>query len=192
MDQEKCKDCSKSAGGYKMRKRYYEPYGIKINYEYKTYKYVGRDYGDSKDANLGWVFNLARFLRKKRNKQQIRYAFCNTYTEWTSHIQGIVRKDIANGNDLLHWIYDKRNVEKQWLEAIKTILIPIYLVLLSVLDFFVEIPKEYAVWIFVAAILIVILPSMVYLYGAINKVNFYNDFIEIIEKIIENNRCEQG
>lgn len=174
-----------------MKKRYFEPYGIKTDYEYKTYKYVGRDYGNSKNAYLNWGLNLARFLRKKRNKKQKRYAFCNTYTEWESHVKELVRKDIANGNDLLHWLYAKRNTEEQVLEAVKTILIPVYLVLLSALNLFGEISKGNVVWVFTTSAVIIILVASLYLYDAINRVNFYNDFIKIIEMVLETNKCEQ-
>ena len=169
-----------------MKKKYFQPYDIKIKYEYETYKYVGRDYGNSKDAYLGWLANLARFLRKWRNKKQKRYAFCNTYTEWECHVKALVRKDIFNRNDLLHWLYAKRNFEEKILEFIKIILIPIYLVLLSVLSIF-EIPKVDAVWIFIFAPLIIMITSLLYLNDAINKVNFYNDFIKIISMNLETN-----
>lgn len=174
-----------------MRKRNFKPYGIDTEYEYKTYKYVGRNYEDSKDASAGCRLRLKKYLRKRRRKKQKRYAFCNTYTEWESHVKALVRTDIANSNDLLHWLYAKRNTEEQVLEAVKTILIPVYLVLLSALNLFGEISKGNVVWVFTTSAVIIILVASLYLYDAINRVNFYNDFIKIIEMVLETNKCEQ-
>lgn len=51
-----------------MKKNYYRPYCIDIEYEFNTYKYVGKDYGTRKNANLGWLLNCKRFCRKCKNK----------------------------------------------------------------------------------------------------------------------------
>lgn len=52
-----------------MKDTYFKPYGINIEYEYKTYKFVGRDYGNRKSANLGWLGNFKRFLRKMNEEK---------------------------------------------------------------------------------------------------------------------------
>ena len=48
--------------------RKYMPYGFDENYEYKTYRNIGKDYGDSRTANAGHIENIKRYFRKKVNK----------------------------------------------------------------------------------------------------------------------------
>ena len=163
-----------------MRKKDYKPYGINIEYELKTYKYVGMDYGNYKTANRGVLFNLKRFLRKICNKGERKYKFCNTYSEWETHVNYIVRKDITNYRDFVHWLYGKRNDAKEYLEAIKTILIPLYIAIFSLIQYF-DNEKIGFEEILVGAILISFF-SLKFLCEANEKVNFYKDLITIIER----------
>lgn len=164
-----------------MKKRYFEPYGIKINYELKTYKFVGRDLGDSKTVNLGLISNLKRFCRKRKNREHETYAICNSYTEWESHIKKIIDNHFW-GVDLIHWLYYKRNSEQQILEAVKIVLIPVYIMLISLSELFIDsIYKEYCLSALGALIILIIICSACILYDEMDKVNFYNDFIKIAE-----------
>lgn len=168
-----------------MRKKRFNPYGIDIEYEQKTYKYVGKDYGNSKNTNLGFLGNVLRFSRKMRNRKQEKYAICNTYTEWESHVRNVIKKDILNSNDLVHWLYHKRNIEKQIFEAVKTIVIPIYLTILTTSHFYNIESKSYgisgSVGGFIIVIIMVFSVCFEFLYHAYGRVNFYNDFIKIAE-----------
>ena len=168
-----------------MRKERFKPYGIDIEYEQRTYKYVGRDYGNSKNLYLGFLKRVMRFSREMRNKRQHKYAICNTYTEWESHVRNVIKKDILNSNDLIHWLYHKRNMEKQILEAVKTIVIPIYLTILTTSHFFNIESKSYgisgSVGGFIIVIIMVFSVCFSFLYNAYGRVNFYNDFIKIAE-----------
>lgn len=168
-----------------MRKKRFKPYGIDIEYEQRTYRYVGRDYGNSKNVSLGFLKNVLRFFRKMRNRQQKTYAICNTYTEWERHVKKVVNKDIINSNDLIHWLYHKRNFEKQILEAVKAIVIPLYLAMLTTLNFINMESKSYGIsgslGGFIVVIIMVFLVCFEFLYNAYGRVNFYNDFIRIAE-----------
>lgn len=169
-----------------MKKKRFNPYEIDIEYEQKTYKYVGRDYGDFKSANFGSLFNLIRFFRKRRNQKKEKYKFCNTYTEWENHVKKVVKKDIINSNDLIHWLYSKRNIEKQMLESVKTIFIPAYLAIFTTPYFYNTKSESYDTSNMVGGIIIVlsliILVCFKLLYDAYERVNFYNDFIRIAEE----------
>ena len=179
-----------------MKKKRFKPYDIDIEYEQRTYKYVGKDYGNSRSAHLGFIKNVMRFSRKMRNRKQEKYAICNTYSEWERHVKKVVKKDIINSNDLIRWLHHKRNVEKQILEAVKIIVIPIYLVILTTSKFFNIESNSYGISNSVGGLMIVIV--MVFgvcfelLYNAYGKVNFYNDFIrmaeaELIDKQVKEN-----
>lgn len=174
-----------------MKKKRFKPYDIDIEYEQRTYKYVGKDYGNSRSAHLGFIKNVMRFSRKMRNRKQEKYAFCNTYSEWESHVKKIVKKDIINSNDLIRWLYHKRNMEKQILEAVKTIVIPLYLAVLTTSHFFSMKSRSYdisdSVGGFIIIVVMVFGVCSGFLYNAYGKVNFYNDFIRIAEEeLLEN------
>ena len=51
--------------------RKYMPYGFDENYEYKTYRNIGKDYGDSRTANAGHIENIKRYFRKKVKSKNI-------------------------------------------------------------------------------------------------------------------------
>lgn len=45
--------------------RKYMPYGFDENYEYKTYRNIGKDYGDSRTANAGHIENIKKVFSKE-------------------------------------------------------------------------------------------------------------------------------
>lgn len=59
-----------------MSKKYFRPYDYDLDFEFKTYQCIGRDYGNSKTANQGWICNLKRFLERReiKNRQNINFA----------------------------------------------------------------------------------------------------------------------
>ena len=69
-----------------MTKNRYYPYNIDLEKELRTYKNIGNDYGNYKTADKGWILNVYRYLRKKRNKNNKNYFSCNTYSEWKDYI----------------------------------------------------------------------------------------------------------
>ena len=173
-----------------MKKKRFRPYEIDMDYEQRTHKFVGRDYGNSKSANLGLVPNTLRFFRKLRNRNQEKYAFCNTYTDWESHVKKIVKKDIININDFIHWLYRKRNVEKQILETVKTVFIPLYLAAFTVPYLYKIEANSYGSVSTVGSIIIIYIFVFFIcfrlLHDAYEKVNFYNDFICVAERELMN------
>ena len=163
-----------------MRRRYV-PYEIDMQYEFKTYKNIGRDYGNSRTASVGFSYNVMRFFRKLKNRKQKKYLFCNTYSEWERHIHTILDKNIANYRDLHHWlIYRKRGAE-QYLESIRIILIPVYIALIGAIgSYFVK--YDEAMLSLSGMLLIIVIGSAIILHVAHTQLNFFNDFIEIAEK----------
>lgn len=172
-----------------MKKKYFRSYGIDETYELETYRHVGRDYGNKKDANLGWEFNLRRYLRKKRNRNQEQYAVCNTYTEWKNHVKEVINNNIINSNDLIHWLYQKRDGAIRALEVEKLVLVPMYITFLSLI--IVE-SGEHS---FAAMLMLFLLLAGIIIcffvgcfFKAFVKVSFYKDFIKIIEEELVNGR----
>lgn len=166
-----------------MEKNYFKAYGIDTEYEFNTYRYVGKDYGTRKSANLGMLLNCKRFFRKNRNKDEKQYKFCDTYSDWEKHIQDVIPKDILNYRDMFHWLHMKKEENKANLESVKCILIPIYVALFSVCAT-VDFPDEISRNIFLIIIsFFIIWVSAAALLEAMQKVRFYDDFIKVIEKM---------
>ena len=162
-----------------MKRKYYKPYGFDMNYEFNTYRNVGKDYGTRKDANLGLLLNIRRYIRKCiKNKHQKVYKFCHTYTEWENHVKSIIPYDSANYDDMLHWLYRRRRDAECILEATKAILIPIYIALLGIKEIS---GLDLNIIEYLCMIVVVVIASIVALDEAKEKVDFYEDFIEIVE-----------
>ena len=179
-----------------MRNKYFKVYGIDIECEINTYKNVGKDYGNRKNANLGTLLNWKRFKRKCiENKEEKEYKFCDTYTEWEAHVKEILPKGITNYDDMLHWLYMKKRDEESLLEAIKAILIPVYIALLGIMEFIEPFnANKYEIgsmeaklcnmgnfFFFLFMLVVIVLVSTKALGETERKVNFYTDFICIAE-----------
>lgn len=172
-----------------MRKAKFKWYGIDIDYEYKTYKNIGKDYGNAKTVNNGWILNLKRYFRRWRNKNQVKYRFLNTYCEWKKYVtEKILENELVKNptyfENMLHWLYEKQRDAKLMLDAIKAILIPIYIALVAI------IPESYKAtekavllkWdVFVWCIIITII-SVKVLCNYSQRLDFINDLIEITKE----------
>lgn len=158
-------------------KQKYEPYKINIRYELETYKNIGKDYGNSKTASKGVLFDFLRFVRKRKNKGQIKYRFCDTYSAWEEHINKVLSVDIRNYEDLLHWLMGKKNEAQQYLDAVKAILIPIYVSLISLYKVFGK--NTDSLVDLIVMMLVIVFFSVIILDSAIEKVEFYDDFIKV-------------
>lgn len=169
-----------------MKSKRYKPYGLDLEYERKTYKHIGLDYGDRKTADIGWLFNFSRFLRKKKNMKQKKYAFCNTYSEWEIHVKSILpKRKYCNYDDMCKWLNNVKNSAESDLEVIKSVLIPVYIALFSMYELFMTDIVTNKLDVMIVTLVIAVFASTVILYNAINKVQFYKDFIDVVVKIKE-------
>ncbi len=173
-----------------MKNKYFVEYKLNIAYEINTYKHVGRDYGDRKTANLGWYFNCKRFARRIINKREKKYKICNTYTEWKAHVIDAIPKDRYIYDDMVHWLYKQKRYAENYLDAIKAILIPLYIAIIGIKEFFEstdsekfeKIPHNQKIGLFIFAIFFIIFLSTKILWSAQEKVQFFEDFICIAEE----------
>ena len=165
-----------------MKKECSKKYGLNLKYELETYRHVGKDYGDRKNANRGWLFNFIRFLRKKFNQKEKRYKFCNTYSEWKRHVKEIIPKNICNYDDFLHFLILERKDAETYLETFKIILIPIYIAMFGMNKLF---PMDNPVTAIGTIITIAGFSSCI-VYFEKKKVEFYEDLIEVVkEEMVE-------
>ncbi len=159
-----------------MRKKAFKEYGIDIKYELNTYKNVGFDY-----KRKGF---LKRFINRKERK----YKICNKYSDWQKHIEQIIPKSILNYNDMIHWLYRKKQTAYILSECIKAVLVPIYVVFFSMyITLCMSIFEKSLVFVTMIILLLVIfIASIKYLIQAMRKINFYEDIIKVIKEFIEN------
>lgn len=154
----------------------FKEYGIDIEYELNTYKNVGFDY------------KRKGFFKRFVNRKERKYKICNKYSDWQKHIEQIIPKNILNYNDMIHWLYRKKQTAYILSECIKTVLVPIYVVFLSMfLTLFMSIFDNATVLIMIIVFVLVILViSVSYLINTMRKINFYEDIIKVIKEFIKN------
>ncbi len=166
-----------------MRKNRYNPYGIDFDYELRTHKNVGKDYGNYKTANLGKVKNLLRWYRKKKNKNEKSYKFCHTHSEWENHVRDILPKNIVNYQDLIYWLKHKKRNAEMFLKMVEIILIPLYIALLGVYNFMEqENVGTMCLWAsFISSVFFILICSMIILVNMHSEVFFCTDLLEVLE-----------
>ena len=125
--------------------------------------------------------NLLRFIRKWRNREQTEYKTCNTYSDWEKHIYNIVSSHKRNYVDMLHWFISQCDQAKVHVECVKGILIPIYIAFFTIYDSFLGEKLNFGS--LVILILILTVFSTGSLYDALQKENFYEDLIQIMQGI---------
>ena len=162
-------------------KNRYIPYNVNIKYEKKTYMHVGTDYGNRKIANKGIVRNLVRWVRKKRNREQKKYTICHTYGEWKKHVEELIpTEDSASRDDFIHWLMREKNNEEEYLEAIKIILIPMYIAILSMYEIFWTGSEAGKFFFMAITMFVVIIVATGLLTSAMDDVKFYEDVLRIV------------
>lgn len=119
-------------GGH-MRKQRYTPYFFDIKYEKRTYKHIGKDYGDRKTADRGLIKNFLRWYRKRiYNRKELKYKFCNTYEEWKHYLLERKFCNISDKQNMIKFLNKQKMFCEKLFESIKTVIIPIYIALYSV------------------------------------------------------------
>lgn len=162
--------------GISMRKRKDKLYDFDVNYEYKIYKKVGLDYKKTKSRNI--IENADKKLKS--------YKVCYTYSEWKKHIEDTIRKDFTNREDFLHWLYGRKSFSEAELDLVRVVQIPVYIVFISIITQIYDIKSitmEHII--FIIAFMVVI--SAITLLDAYKKLHFYEDVIEIYEKMFKEN-----
>lgn len=178
-----------------MKRQKYKPYNLDVEYEHRTYKHIGKDYGNSKTADKGLFRNILRCLRRYLNKDEKYYKFCNTYSEWKEYVkEKLFCTYSANGENISKYLNVKKRKVAILSEVSKVALIPIYIAVFSILpDMFPdETWEQYSTYIGISMIIFIII-TVVASMGLLNKYNhaenFYQDFIECIENSERQSKC---
>lgn len=155
----------------------YTPYGFDEKYEYKTYKNIGKDYGDRKIADVGFFENVKRYFRRKTNRKQKQYAMYNTYEQWKKHVKKNIERYPLSIENYKHWLIKQQRYYQERLELIKIILIPLYIFMLTVLA---EQEKS-SIQLLYATILAETMMCLLVMNDT-KKSLFYKDYIEIMDE----------
>lgn len=160
-------------------------YYLDMEYEFRTYKHVGWDYRDKQEACLEGK------KRKKENKKKEQYKSCKTYTEWKQHVNNALPMRISNYDDLLHFLYLKQYRAEHLLEAVKCILIPLYIAVIGLIESIMDLlgcgVEVIIIKIICYVFLLVLIAgvSTAVLIDKMKKVEFMRDFISIAEEKIK-------
>ena len=105
------------------------------------------------------------------------------------HIIEILPKGLNNYEDMLHWLYWERRREERFQEAVKAILIPVYIAFLGIMDFIAPVGSSGAklsnggnICGFLIFIIMIVIASTKVLAESKKKVDFYVDFISVVDK----------
>lgn len=162
--------------------KYFKAYGIDLTYEINTYKHIGNDYGDSKTANLGFDFNVLRWMRKNvTNKNEKKYKICDKYSEWKKYIIDKLPTNISNKEDMIHFFNKNRIFAVILYDLIKIVLIPIYIAMLEVIEVIWPNPIYGFVGFLIIAIVIVVIACGMVI-DTKQKIHFYDDCLSILEE----------
>lgn len=161
-----------------MKSLRYKPYNCDIGYEKRTYKYIGKDYGDAKTANKGVMSNFFRWFRKYiYNRNEKFYKFCHNHGEWIEHLRD---SDIYHGQDrkdFIAYLMQKKRTAEIMLDMVKVLVIPVYIALFSIMPS-IETTQKLALtevaslWFFIIGISVCLLKS------SSLEVYFYHDYIK--------------
>lgn len=162
-----------------MQKQKYMPYFFNYKYERRTYKYIGKDYGNHIIANKGYVRNITRWFRKQLyNKNESKYKFCNTYEDWKRYL---LEMPIYSGTDrenAIRYLNNHKRLCEMGLDLIKILLIPIYIAIFSV---FMSLADGQSVILIMLLPLVIILASAYLIYKETSDACFYSDYIKCLE-----------
>ena len=163
----------------KKKKFKYKPYLYDFKYEKKTYKNVGRDYGNFKTANLGFTLNLVRYLRNKKNKNNRKYQVCNTYSDWKKYLIDKNGKSLSLNEKYLCGLKQEKF---EAVEINKTVVLGIEIALISVYFSSVKFLNEFQFTICFAVVLSFLATFMtIAIKDAYLEYNLVCDCIEILK-----------
>ena len=91
----------------------------------------------------------------------------------------VLPSEIQNYKDLIRWLFKRRDSERSSLEAVKSILIPLYIAVLAMHELLFPGSDDTKMILMLIVILIVELIALRWLNNAMCRVRFYEDFIEI-------------
>ena len=166
---------TKISGGSILKKLEYKPYDFDIDYEKRTYDYIGRDYAGK---NVGILCGL----RKWQNKNEKKYKVCDTYTDWEEHVKDNICIEILNYKDFMHWLRLQLRQAENKGEGIKNILIPIYIAIAPILElFYPEVNERIELYVLFLIYIIITCFSAYMLKKMSNEIAFWKDYIELAE-----------
>lgn len=163
----------------------YLPYSFDEKYEFRTFRNVGKDYDNN--TKICMAGNIRRSFHRIINEKEKKYCICDTYLQWKKYVKNSIKSRNINKDNYMHWLIKKQRYYEIRLETVKLVLIPLYILLLTILAEIENMNFLYAI-IFVETIM------CVWLVADTQKINFYKDYSEIVrmEDIVINNETNKN
>lgn len=172
-----------------MRKQRYTPYFFDIKYEKRTYKHIGKDYGDRRTADRGLIRNFLRWYRKRiYNRKELKYRFCNTYEEWRLYLFERKFCNVCDKQNMIKFLNKQKRVYEKMFDSIKTVIIPIYIVLYSIgiaamdkISAEMEATEEAKIFCMIFMTLFIVSISSYCIFLFKSDIYFYEDYIDCLD-----------
>lgn len=108
------------------------PYEIDLEFQYRTYKNIGKTYWIEFKAKKNFLYKIWRIIRIIFNKNEKRYKNFNTFSQWENYVcEEFNEKKFTNQKDYICYLKRcKRNLEI-FCDMIGALITPIYVVMLT-------------------------------------------------------------
>lgn len=176
----------------------YMPYGVNLTFQYRTYKNIGKSHRMEYNAKKNIFYKIIYRVRKFHNKNEKHYKDFDTFSQWRNYIYEKIGANIAIKEDLQHYLVKKKRSANIYCDMMGAIITPMYVIALTfamtllmntdVLDTD-KMPKylimEYIthnyISISIIAIFVMIFLMVMFL-KCKEKIDFYNDLINVLQK----------
>lgn len=164
-----------------MQKQKYMPYFFDYKYEKRTYKYIGKDYGDRITYNKSWNRNFTRWYRKCiYNRKESKYKRCNTYNEWKLYILKRQFNSECEKENMKRYLIRKKQDAETIFEISKTLFVPFYISMFSIVVG--SEAEEPIFWIIISTFFIIFFCTYL-IFSSKKNVDFYKDYVECLENV---------
>lgn len=113
-------------------KRKYKPYNFDVDFQYRTYKNIGKNYKIQFCARKSRFYKIYGMIREWCNKNEKKYKNFDTCSQWKSYIEKEFKgTNYINHVDFKHYLKQRKEFHKSWLNISETIVTPIYMCLIT-------------------------------------------------------------
>lgn len=155
---------------FKKNKKMYKPYGFDERVEYKIYSQIGERH-------------RKEFLGKMKKREE-KFLMFDKYSEWERYFIDKFLKGESNDCNIQHYLIRKLRMQKRCEELYKTVVVPIYVLLVSAIVSMYS-SKNYSISQLINALLvgiiIILVASLFSIQFYSTRKCFYKDCINIIE-----------
>lgn len=110
----------------------YMPYGVDLEFQYSTYKNIGKSYQIEFKARKKFFYKIVNYIRKFFNKDEKKYKNFDTFSQWKNNIcEEFEKIGAKNKEDFIRYIMGVRRNKEIMCDMIGAVVTPIYVVVLT-------------------------------------------------------------